>query len=30
MNDPELIAKIRDLIDANPALWNEDIGIGCG
>ena len=27
MNDPELIAMMGDFIDANPTLWNEDIGV---
>ena len=26
VNDPELIAMMADFIEANPALWNEDIG----
>lgn len=26
MNNPELIQIMGDFIDANPALWNEDIG----
>ena len=26
INDPELIGVMKDFIDANPALWNEDIG----
>ena len=26
MNDPELIQLMSDFIDANPTLWNEDIG----
>jgi len=25
--DPECIAMMRDYITANPAVWNEDIGI---
>lgn len=26
LNDPECIDMMRDFIDNNPALWNEDIG----
>ena len=26
VNDPELIAMMAEFIEANPALWNEDIG----
>jgi creatinine deaminase len=26
LNDPELIKIMGDFIEANPALWNEDIG----
>ncbi|MGN6444311.1 nucleoside deaminase [Amnibacterium sp.] len=26
VNDPDLIAMMRDFIAANPTLWNEDIG----
>jgi cytosine deaminase len=26
LNDPELIKIMGDFIDANPVLWNEDIG----
>jgi cytosine deaminase len=26
INDPGLIGVMKDFIDANPALWNEDIG----
>jgi cytosine deaminase len=26
MNDPELIKLMADFIEANPTLWNEDIG----
>ena len=26
LNDPGLIGIMKDFIDANPALWNEDIG----
>jgi cytosine deaminase len=26
LNDPRLIKLMGDFIDANPALWNEDIG----
>ncbi|GKQ39638.1 nucleoside deaminase [Streptomyces sp. A012304] len=26
LDDPECVALMRDFIDKNPALWNEDIG----
>jgi cytosine deaminase len=26
LNDPGLIELMGDFIDANPTLWNEDIG----
>jgi cytosine deaminase len=26
LDDPELISMMKDFIEANPALWNEDIG----
>jgi cytosine deaminase len=26
VNDPELIRIMHDFIEANPELWNEDIG----
>src|SRR5438270_14035176 len=26
LNDPELVAMMADFIQANPELWNEDIG----
>jgi hypothetical protein len=26
MNDPGLVELMREFIEANPTLWNEDIG----
>lgn len=30
VNDPSLIAMMAGFIKANPALWNEDIGVSAG
>ncbi|MDT7574329.1 MAG: cytosine/creatinine deaminase, partial [Pseudonocardiales bacterium] len=27
VDDPECVALMTDFIAANPALWNEDIGV---
>jgi len=27
VNNPECIEMMEDFISANPALWNEDIGV---